>query len=263
MLKVEDVSKVYTVRDQSEKGIFANLFKNNYKYIEAVNHINFTINNGERVGLIGLNGAGKTTTLKMVAGLIHPTDGKIEVEGFEPKKLETAYLKKIGLIMGNKSQLWWDISAYDSFVLEGTIYGLELKEIEKRVNELSMILDVKKLLQTPVRKLSLGERMKMELILVLLHQPSILLLDEPTLGLDIISQKKLREFINEYNKNNNSTMIITSHNMKDVEELCDRVIIINHGFIIYDGLIENLKEYKTGDDFEDIIATLLEGEIEE
>lgn len=262
MIKVKNISKVYRVREQCRKGVFANLFKNNYKYIEAVNHIDFEIHTGERVGLIGLNGAGKTTTLKMIAGLIHPTDGKIEVEGFEPQKLEAAYLKKIGFIMGSKSQLWWDISAYESFVLEGTIYGLELEEIEKNVEELSRILDVGKLLHTPVRKLSLGERMKMELILVLLHQPSILLLDEPTLGLDIISQKKLRAFINAYNKKNHSTMIITSHNMKDVEELCDRIIIINHGSIIYDGDINNLKDYKAGDDFEDIILALLGGEKE-
>lgn len=193
----------------------------------------------------------------MLAGLIHPTSGTIEVESFEPKKLEKDYLKQIGLIMGNKSQLWWDISAYDSFVLEGAIYGIEKEVVEKRIYELSTILDVNKLLQSPVRKLSLGERMKMELILVLLHKPSILLLDEPTLGLDIISQKKLREFINDYNKKNNSTMIITSHNMKDVEKLCDRVIIINYGSIIYDGLIENLKKNKLGSSFEETIETLL------
>ncbi len=263
MISINNVSKVYRIRQQSDKGIFSNLFKGNYKNVEAVKNISFCIEEGERVGLIGLNGAGKTTTLKMLAGLIHPTQGTIDVNGFDPKKLKNEYLMEIGLVMGNKSQLWWDISSYDSFLLEGCIYGLNTKEIERRIEELSNLLDVKELLKTPVRKLSLGERMKMELILVLLHEPSILLLDEPTLGLDIISQKKLREFINQYNFERKSTMIITSHNMRDVEELCDRVIVINRGSIIYDGLIEDLKGYKVESDFEEIISTLLGGSSEE
>lgn len=262
MIRINNVSKVYKVRQQSNKGIFSNLFKSNYKLIEAVKNIDFCIDEGERVGLIGLNGAGKTTTLKMLAGLIHPTEGSIDVNGFDPKKLKNEYLMEIGLVMGNKSQLWWDISSYDSFLLEGCIYGLHTKEIENRIEELSDLLDVKELLKTPVRKLSLGERMKMELILVLLHQPSILFLDEPTLGLDIISQKKLREFINRYNSERKSTMIITSHNMRDVEDLCDRIIVIDRGLIIYDGLIEDLKSYQVESDFEEIISTLLGGNLE-
>ncbi|MDO4712245.1 MAG: ATP-binding cassette domain-containing protein, partial [Peptostreptococcaceae bacterium] len=262
MIRISNVSKVYKIRERSDKGLFSNLFKGNYKHVEAVKNIDLCIGEGERVGLIGSNGAGKTTTLKMLAGLIHPTEGSIDINGFEPKKLQNEYLMEIGLVMGNKSQLWWDISSYDSFLLEGYIYGLHKDEIERRIEELADLLDVKPLLKTPVRKLSLGERMKMELILVLLHQPSILFLDEPTLGLDIISQKKLREFINRYNSERRSTMIITSHNMRDVEELCDRVIVIDRGCIIYDGLIEDLKAYKGESDFEEIISKLLGGSSE-
>ncbi len=260
MIEVHHVIKRYKVKQQSEsKSWFSNLFKNEYKTITAVQDISFHIEKGEMVGLIGLNGAGKTTTLKMLAGLIHPTEGWIDVNGFVPKELKKDYLKEIGLVMGNKSQLWWDISAYDSFELEGHIYGLKEKEIEQKVKELAALLDVMNLLRTPVRKLSLGERMKMELILVLLHEPSILLLDEPTIGLDIISQNKLREFIKLYNKEHQATMIITSHNMKDIEQLCEKVIVIDHGTVIYDGQIENLKTYSQEEDFEEIIAKLLEG----
>lgn len=263
MIEVKQVVKRYKVKQQSEsKKWFQNLFHAEYKTVSAVQGISFHIGKGEMVGLIGLNGAGKTTTLKMLAGLIHPSEGELTVDGYVPKDLKKEYLKKIGLVMGNKSQLWWDISAYDSFELEGSIYGLKDQETKQKVNELAALLDVSDLLRTPVRKLSLGERMKMELILVLLHDPSILFLDEPTLGLDILSQKKLREFIRQYNEKHQATMIITSHNMKDVEELCNRVIVIDHGNIIYDGKTEDLRSYSQGDDqddFEETVARLLEG----
>lgn len=260
MIEANHVVKRYMVKQQSRsKSWFSNLFRANYKTVTAVQNISFHIEKGEMVGLIGLNGAGKTTTLKMLAGLIHPSEGSINVNGFVPKELKKDYLREIGLVMGNKSQLWWDISAYDSFELEGCIYGLKEKEIEKKVNELAALLDVMALLRTPVRKLSLGERMKMELILVLLHEPSILFLDEPTIGLDILSQKKLREFIKLYNKEHQATMMITSHNMKDVEELCEKVIVIDHGTVIYDGQIKDLKTYSQNDDFEEVVARLLEG----
>lgn len=264
MIEVHQVVKQYRVKQQSQKWL-TNLFHAQYKTVSAVQGISFHIDKGEMVGLIGLNGAGKTTTLKMLAGLIHPSEGNITVDGFTPKELKREYLKEIGLIMGNKSQLWWDISAYASFELEGAIYGLNDYEIKQKINALAALLDVTDLLRTPVRKLSLGERMKMELILVLLHDPSILFLDEPTIGLDILSQKKLREFIKRYNKEHMATMIITSHNMRDVEELCDRVIVIDHGRIIYDGTIEALRSYSQKDEagqsdhFEETVARLLEG----
>lgn len=263
MIDVNQIVKQYRVKQQSQKWL-KNLFHAEFKTVAAVQGISFHIAEGEMVGLIGLNGAGKTTTLKMLAGLIHPSEGTIKVNGFTPKELKKEYLKEIGLVMGNKSQLWWDISAYASFELEGAIYGLEDNEIKQRIDTLANILDVTDLLKTPVRKLSLGERMKMELILVLLHNPSILFLDEPTIGLDILSQKKLRDFIRLYNKEHAVTMIITSHNMRDVEELCDRVIVIDQGTIIYDGSIENLKSYNQkndeneSDNFEEIVANLLE-----
>lgn len=263
MIDVNQIVKQYRVKQQSQK-LLKNLFHAEFKTVAAVQGISFHIAEGEMVGLIGLNGAGKTTTLKMLAGLIHPSEGTIKVNGFTPKELKKEYLKEIGLVMGNKSQLWWDISAYASFELEGAIYGLEDNEIKQRIDTLANILDVTDLLKTPVRKLSLGERMKMELILVLLHNPSILFLDEPTIGLDILSQKKLRDFIRLYNKEHAATMIITSHNMRDVEELCDRVIVIDQGTIIYDGSIENLKSYNQkndeneSDNFEEIVANLLE-----
>jgi len=260
MISVNRLCKTYKVRQQtSSKNILKSLFQSEYRYVKAVQDISFEIEQGEMAGLIGLNGAGKTTTLKMMAGLIHPSEGTVTVNGFTPHELKKEFLKKIGLVMGNKSQLWWDISAYDSFELEGQIYGLTLKQIEERVADLSDLLDVKELLRVPVRKLSLGERMKMELILVLLHEPSVLFLDEPTIGLDIISQKKLRDFVKKYNCEKKSTTIITSHNMKDVEELCKRIIVIDHGTVIYDGLIENLKKYSKESDFEEIVAKLLQG----
>lgn len=264
MIEVNQVVKQYKVKQQSQKWL-ANLFHAEYKTVSAVRGISFHIGKGEMVGLIGLNGAGKTTTLKMLSGLIHPSEGNIMVDGFTPKELKREYLKEIGLVMGNKSQLWWDISAYASFELEGAIYGLNDHEVKQKVDTLADLLDVKDLLRTPVRKLSLGERMKMELILVLLHDPTILFLDEPTIGLDILSQKKLREFIKLYNKEHMATMIITSHNMRDVEELCDRVIVIDHGTIIYDGTIEDLNSYSQkndmdkSDNFEETVARLLEG----
>lgn len=264
MIEVNKLRKEYKVKQQQNKGL-ANLFRPEYKIVRAVSDISFSIEKGEIVGLVGLNGAGKTTTLKMLAGLIHPSSGTITVDGFIPKELKKDFLKEIGLIMGNKSQLWWDISAQASFELEGTIYGLDKKEIKERVDALSEILNVSNLLSTPVRKLSLGERMKMELILILLHNPSILFLDEPTLGLDIISQKNLREFMKKYHKERQATMIVTSHNMKDVEELCNRVIVIDKGSIIYDGKIEKINSYRNINsdnrltDFEQTIIQLLEG----
>lgn len=259
MISVKQVSKIYKVKQQAEtKNILKALFKCEYKQVKAVENINFDIKQGEMVGLIGLNGAGKTTTLKMLSGLIYPSAGELQVNGFTPCELKKEFLRQIGLIMGNKSQLWWDVSSYDSFELEGQIYQLDRNTIKKRVNQLSELLDVNHLLRTPVRKLSLGERMKMEFILVLLHEPSILFMDEPTIGLDIISQKKLRDFIKEYYHKHQSTMILTSHNMKDVEELCDRIIVINRGAIIYDGSIRELKEYGKEDDFEKTITKLLE-----
>ena len=244
IIEVKNFSKVFKVM-QKESGIKNSLksfFKREYKHVKAVNNINISIEKNEIVGLIGLNGAGKTTTLKALSGLIYPTEGEIEVLGHVPWDKENLFLKRIGFLMGNKSQLWWDLPAIDSFRLEGSIYDISEEELENRINKLVDLLDVSSLLNTPVRKLSLGERMKMEFILVLLHEPEVIFLDEPTIGLDIITQKTVRKFLKNYRQDNNATILVTSHNMKDIEELCERVIIIDEGSIVFDNTLSELKK---------------------
>lgn len=244
IISVEKLSKEFKV-PQKELGLKKSiqfLFKKNFKNVNAVKKIDFNIQEKEIVGLVGLNGAGKTTTLKILAGLIYPTEGSVEVLGFNPWERNKEFLKNIGFLMGNKSQLWWDLPAIDSFYLESEIYNVEKNELNQRIEKLTKLLEVSQLLNTPVRKLSLGERMKMELVLVLLHSPQILFLDEPTIGLDIISQKNIRKFLCDYREDRGATILITSHNMKDIEEICNRIIIINEGEILYDDSIFKLKE---------------------
>ncbi|MBI9014070.1 MAG: ATP-binding cassette domain-containing protein [Clostridiales bacterium] len=238
------VSKTYKVKT-SEKGLksaISGLFNPQYKYVNAVKDINLKVEKGETIGLIGLNGAGKTTTLKMLSGLIHPSEGKINAYGHNPWKKEKSFLKKIGLISGMKNQLWLDIPAIDSFEIEKAIYKIDEKDYISRLDYLVAAFNVENLLNIPVRKLSLGEKMKMELILVLLHNPEILLLDEPTIGLDIIAQENLRNMLEKYKTDNYCTTIITSHNMKDIESICERVLLIHNGSIVYDGTINQLKK---------------------
>lgn len=259
MIKVTNLKKIYKV-PQKEKGILKTLFCRKFNEIKAVKGINFSIKQNEIVGLIGLNGAGKTTTLKMLSGLIKPTLGEVRVLEYDPWKREKEFLMKIGFLMGNKSQLSWDISAMDSFQLEAEIYKIDKVTFNKTLDELTTLLNTKEFLDTPVRKLSLGQRMKLELILTLLHKPKILFLDEPTLGLDIISQQNIRKFLTEYRKKEKATIIITSHNMKDIEDICDRVIIIDKGIIIYDGTIDELKKTYENFSFEDILIKMLKGD---
>ncbi len=220
------------------------LFKRKYYDAKAVDDISFTINEGELVGFIGPNGAGKTTTLKCLTGLLYPTGGEVRVLGYTPFERKHSYLKQISLVMGQKNQLWWDLPAIDSFLLNKEIYEIPDEHYNKTIEQLSDLLDVQDILQVQVRKLSLGQRMKCELIAALLHNPKILFLDEPTIGLDVMMQQKLREFVKAYNQQYNATIILTSHYMKDVEELCKRVIIIDHGKILYDGKLESIvKKY--------------------
>lgn len=202
--------------------------------------ISFDIEEGELIGFIGPNGAGKTTTLKCLSGLLYPTDGIVSVLGFTPFERKTKFLKQIALVMGQKNQLWWDLPAIDSFSLNKEIYEIPQKQFTETVGELARLLDVEKQLKVQVRKLSLGQRMKMELIAALLHSPRVLFLDEPTIGLDVVMQQNLREFIKEYNKKYKATILLTSHYMGDVEALCKRVIIINNGKILSDGLLTDL-----------------------
>lgn len=217
------------------KESFKSIFSRHYEMKKAVDDISFTIEEGELIGFIGPNGAGKTTTLKSLSGLLYPTSGNIKVLGFEPFLRKHAFLKQIALVMGQKNQLWWDLPAEESFLLNKEIYGVTDSEYKKTSSELIDLLDASEVLRIPVRNLSLGQRMKCELIAALLHKPKVLFLDEPTIGLDVVVQKNLRHFIREYNKRSNATIILTSHYMEDVKQLCKRLIVINHGKIMYDG----------------------------
>lgn len=216
------------------------IFKLKDKTITAVNGISFQIKQGELVGFIGKNGAGKTTTLKCLSGLLTPDSGEVQVLGNTPSERKYDFLQRISMVMGNRSQLWWELPAIDTFLLNKEIYQIEDSRYEQVLNEMVERLDVKHLLDTPVMKLSLGERMKCELIASLLHTPELVFLDEPTLGLDVISQKSLRDFLSDYHKKYNATIILTSHNMEDIKKLCNRVIIINEGNILYDGATSEL-----------------------
>jgi len=248
IIKVSHLKKYYQVYEKEPglRGAIKSLISRRYGEVKAVDDISFKIQEGELVGFIGPNGAGKTTTLKCLSGLLYPTAGKIEILGFNPYERKKDFLCQISLVMGQKNQLWWDLPAFDSFLLNKEIYEVPDEEFKKIVAELSEILDIKDILKVPVRKLSLGQRMKAELVAALLHSPKVLFLDEPTIGLDVIMQKKMRDFIHEYNRRGKSTIILTSHYMEDVKELCRRVIIINKGKIIFDGVLEEIiKKYAT------------------
>lgn len=221
-------------------GSVKSLFQRKYYDAKAVDDISFSIKEGELVGFIGPNGAGKTTTLKCLSGLLYPTEGSISVLGYTPFKREHAFLKQISFVMGQKNQLWWDLPPIESFILNKEIYEVPNDQFKKTLADLSELLDIKDILNVQVKKLSLGQRMKCELIAALIHRPKVLFLDEPTIGLDVVMQKKLRDFIKRYNEKYKSTIILTSHYMRDVEQLCKRVIIIDKGNILYDGLLANI-----------------------
>jgi ABC-2 type transport system ATP-binding protein len=236
---VSNLKKYYQVhkKDPGFAGSMKALFHREYFDAKAVDDVSFVIEPGEVVGFIGPNGAGKTTTLKCLSGLLYPTSGKVQVLGYTPSERKPEYLKQISLVMGQKNQLWWDLPARESFALNREIYEIDITSYNKIIGELSELLGVEDILDIQVRKLSLGQRMKCELISALIHTPKILFLDEPTIGLDIMMQENLRTFIKAYNKKHNATVILTSHYMKDVEELCKRVIMIDHGKLLYDGLV--------------------------
>jgi ABC-2 type transport system ATP-binding protein len=237
VVEVEGLRKVFKVpeRDAGLAAAVRSLVNRKYRYVPAVDGISFTIEPGEVVGFLGPNGAGKTTTLKMLSGLLHPTDGTLRVLGHVPQRRERDYLRRIALVMGNRNQLQWDIPAADSFELNRAIYRLPWPDYRRTRDELVELLDLGELIRKPVRNLSLGERMRVELAASLLHRPELLFLDEPTLGLDVSMQKRLRAFIAAYNRRFGASVLLTSHYMADVEALCQRVIIIHHGRIRYDG----------------------------
>lgn len=236
-LSVSHLSKHFRIykKEAGFMGSIHSFFKRTYETSKAVDDISFTIEQGELVGFIGPNGAGKTTTLKCLSGLIYPTSGEIQVLGHTPFDRNYDYLRSISLVMGQKSQLWWDLPPMESYLLYKEMYEISNGQFKKMLDELVELLDLKDVLAVQVRKLSLGQRMKCELVAQLLHSPKILFLDEPTIGLDIVMQQKIRSFIREYNKKYNATILLTSHYMDDVKELCKRIIIINHGHILYDG----------------------------
>ena len=243
---VEHLTKNFevNVREKGLKGSISSLFSPKKKTVRALKNISFTIAPGELIGFIGPNGAGKTTTLKILSGLLYPTAGFTQVLGFDPWERRPDYLKKIALVMGQKNQLWWDLPAIDTLELNRAIYEIPKREYEETLGELVSILDVKKLLNVAVRRLSLGQRMRLELVAALLHTPQILFLDEPTIGLDLVAQQKVRDFIYEYNRRHGATIIITSHNMDDLIDLAKRVIVIDHGEILFDGdLGELVKQF--------------------
>ena len=222
------------------KGAIRGLFKREYEQVAAVGNVSFKVEPGELVGFLGPNGAGKTTTLKMLAGLLHPTNGDAHVLGHVPWERADAYRRQFALLLGGKNQLWWDLPARESLELNAKIYGIPNDRFERTVAEMTEMLNVREKLNISVRELSLGERMKMELIASLLHQPKILFLDEPTIGLDVVSQKVVREFLKHHNATQKTTILLTSHYMADIQALCERVIIIDHGKISFDGKLSEV-----------------------
>jgi ABC-2 type transport system ATP-binding protein len=243
MIAVRNLTRVFRTYKKQPGfwGGVKGLLKRQYEETAAARDISFDIEEGEFVGFIGPNGAGKTTTLKMLSGLIYPTSGTARVAGFDPSKRENAYRRLFALVLGQKNQLWWDLPAQESFLLIRHIYGIPAPQYQATLDELVDLLDVRAKLNVMVRELSLGERMKMELIAALLHRPRVLFLDEPTIGLDVISQKAVRSFLRDYNRKYKVTILLTSHYMADIKELCERVIVIHKGAKIYDGALKQLE----------------------
>ncbi len=243
MIEVQNLTRIFRTYKKQPGfwGGVKGLVKREFEELAAANDISFSIQEGEFVGFLGPNGAGKTTTLKMLAGLIYPTSGSARVAGFDPTKRENAYRRIFALVLGQKNQLWWDLPAIESFLLLRHIYGLPADQWQETLDELVDLLAVRPKLNVMVRELSLGERMKMELIAALLHRPRVLFLDEPTIGLDVVSQRAVRSFLKAYNKRHKVTILLTSHYMADIQELCDRVIVIHRGNKIYDGDLDRLE----------------------
>jgi ABC-2 type transport system ATP-binding protein len=244
IIEARELTKVYRVY-QKKEGFLSGvrgLFRREYKEVRAADAVSFTIEPGEMVAFLGPNGAGKTTTLKMLSGIIYPASGDARVLGFVPWERHDAFSRRFALVMGQKNQLWWDLPAADSFQLHREIYSLPADQFARTLGELTELFQVQGLTRQPVRELSLGERMKMELIAALLHQPQLLLLDEPTIGLDVLAQVAIQKCLREYNSHRGVTMLLTSHYMRDVEALCRRVLVITHGKLIYDGALRGITE---------------------
>ncbi len=244
VIEVHQLSKTFrTYRKQPGfRGALKGLVRRRHESTAAVKEVSFAVQEGELVGFLGPNGAGKTTTLKMLSGLLYPTGGSAKVLGYVPWERDDGYRRQFALLLGQKNQLWWDLPARESLELNAKIYGLATTDYERTVDELTELLGVREKLNVMVRELSLGERMKMELIAALLHRPKVLFLDEPTIGLDVVSQKIVRDFLHHYNKTRKTTILLTSHYMDDIRELCQRVIIIDHGIIFFDGQLSEVMD---------------------
>ncbi|WP_224247324.1 ABC transporter ATP-binding protein [Hyalangium gracile] len=242
MISVRGLRKHYKVhkRPPGLKAAFRSLFHRNYTTVKAVDGISFEIRPGERVGFLGPNGAGKTTTLKVLSGLLHPSEGEVTVDGHVPRHREDAFLKKIMLVMGQKQQLLWDLPPAETFELNRAIYDVPREQFKQTLDELVTLLELEELINKPTRQLSLGERMKCELAAALIHRPKLLFMDEPTIGLDVSMQATMRSFIKAYNERHGATLILTSHYMDDVAALCPRVIVIDKGLLSYDGGLDAL-----------------------
>ncbi len=244
---VKNLVKTYKVAEK-EQGVFGSiksLFHRKYREVSAVSGISFNVAEGELIGFIGPNGAGKTTTLKCLSGLLYPTSGEATVLGYIPWQRKPQFQKQFAFVAGQRNQLWWDLPAIETFLLNKEVYEVNDTDFKRRIDLLSKMLNISDLLKTPVKKLSLGQRMKAELVAALIHWPKVLFLDEPTIGLDIVAQNNMREFIKNYNQQTGATIILTSHYMGDVERLCKRIIIINKGKILYDGLLSKITEKYT------------------
>lgn len=243
VIKVENLSKTFKVK-QKEKGLKGSLkaiVKPNFKEIKSVKNISFQVEEGEVIAFIGPNGAGKSTTIKMLTGILYPDSGKVEVLGIDPTKQRKKLAYEIGTVFGQKEQLWMHLTAYDNFKFFGAIYDIPQQETEKRIEELSNLFDLEKFINTPVRNLSLGQRIRCEIVASLIHKPKVLFLDEPTIGLDPVVKESIRKLIKRMNQEYNTTVFLTSHDISDIEKLCKRVIIINDGQIVMDDSMTNLK----------------------
>ncbi|MCP3739674.1 ABC transporter ATP-binding protein [Rossellomorea sp. BNER] len=243
-IEVKDLKKEFKSYSSRSglKGAFRDLFTRNYKVISAVDSIGFTVKQGEMVGYIGENGAGKSTTIKMLTGILTPTSGNVVVNGMVPYKEREKFVKSIGVVFGQRSQLWWDIAVQESFQLLKKVYNVPDKQYKSHMDHVISTLDIGPLLDKPVRKLSLGQRMRCELAAALVHNPQLLFLDEPTIGLDVLVKLKIRQFLKEINKKYNTTILLTTHDLSDIEALCERVVMLDEGKIIYDGPLKKLKE---------------------
>ena len=262
VVEVKNLKKYFRVH-KKEPGLIGSvksLVSRRYEEVKAVDDISFNIEEGELVGFIGPNGAGKTTTLKCLSGLLYPTAGFISVLGFLPHQRKPEFLRQISLVMGQKNQLWWDLPPLETFQLNKEIYEIPEEKYKETLNELVALLEVEDILKVQVRKLSLGQRMKCELIAALLHSPKVLFLDEPTIGLDVVAQKKMRDFIKEYNRRYKATIFLTSHYMGDVKELCRRVLIIDKGRLVFDGQLSEITQKYTD---HKLISVILAQEVEE